>query len=90
METARKKYTVTTTRNGEYERYYSDIKVLFVSHDGKFWRYLGQHEQAPALERMAKRRLEVMDYTSLRFQIKTGTGILVEFGTIKERTLNNG
>ena len=90
METGKKRYTVTTTRNAEYERYFSDMKTLFVSYDGKFWRYIGQHEQAPALERMAKRRAEVMGYERLRFQIKTGTGILVEFGIVKERTCNNG
>lgn len=89
META-KKYTVTTTRNGEYERYFSDIKTLFVSYDGKMWRYIGQHEQAHILEHMARIRAQIIGCERLRFQIKTGTGILVEFGTITERTAKNG
>lgn len=84
MET-RKKYTLTRTRNGEYERYYSDIKTLFVSHDGKYWRYIAQHEQAPVLENMAKQRAALCGYDCLRFEIKTGTGIIVEFGQVKER-----
>lgn len=86
METARKKYLMTFTRNSEYERYYSDIKVLFVSYDGKMWRYLGQHEKAEKLETLAKARAQYAGCDALRFQIKTGTGILVEFGNIKERT----
>lgn len=90
METARKKYTLTTTRNGEYERYFSDIKILFVSYDGKMWRYIGQHEQAHVLESMAKARAQYAGCERLRFQIKTGTGILVEFGTITERILRHG
>ena len=90
METARKKYTLTTTRNAEYERYYSDMKTLFVSYDGKMWRYIGQHEQAPILERMAKARAKIIGCERLRFHIKTGTGILVEFGTITERIVQNG
>lgn len=85
MEKRTKKLTLVITRNSEFARYESDIKILWLKY-GTFYKYLGQHENADKLEQTAMRY--IMEYgkpTPVNFDIRTGTGIVVEYGTIFER-----
>ena len=85
MEKRTKKLTLIKTRNSEFERYESDIKILWLKYS-TFYKYLGQHESADQLEQRAK--FYIRQYgmsTPVNFDIRTGTGIVVEYGTIFER-----
>lgn len=87
METTKKTRSVTynlaRTRNSEFEKYRSNLKTLFVRNSGVLeWR--GQHESAEVLERRA-RQIAAIYGISLEFELRTGTGIRVEWGTITRK-----
>lgn len=83
METTKKrsvKYNLARTRNSEFETYRSNLKTLFVRNHGQLeWR--GQHEQAEVLESRA-RQVAAIYGISVEFELRTGTGILVEWGSV--------
>lgn len=81
----RKKTTLIKTRNSEFERYESDVKILFAKY-GSICKYIAQHERADVLEARLKQWVEVYGKSlPVSYDIRTGTGIVVEYGTLKER-----
>lgn len=73
--------SILRTRNSEFERYRSNTKSLFLRLNGGALVWIGQHENAKALEKTA------ISYAKssgcpVDFELRTGHGILVESGTI--------
>ena len=80
-----KKISLIKTRNGEFGRYESDVKVLFAKY-GTICHYITQHERADILEERLKQwALCYGKALPIDYDIRTGTGIIVEYGTLKER-----
>lgn len=85
MEKRTKKLVLIKTRNSEFERYESDVKILWLKY-GSICKYLGQHESAEQLEKRLTRYIrEYGRPTPAQYDIRTGTGIIVEYGTVFER-----
>ena len=84
MEKTTKTITLMRTRNSEFTRYRSNIKSLFIRRldDVLIWK--GQHENADVLEGYAKQYAAIYDI-DIEYELRTATGIRVEFGTITHR-----
>ena len=81
----RKKTTLIKTRNSEFERYKCDVKVLYAKY-GSICKYIAQHENAEELEKQLIKWCAIWGKTlPVDFDIRTGTGIVVEYGTLIER-----
>lgn len=81
----RKKQVIIKTRNAEFERYESDVKILFAKY-GTICKYIAQHENANELEKRLKQWVAIYGKTlPINYDIRTGTGIVVEYGSLIER-----
>ncbi len=83
--------TIITQRitTGAAERYSANIKCLFVRINGTMI-YSGQHERCDKLEQKAL-TLAANTNKNIDFEIKTGFGVLIERGKVKNTngTFNN-
>lgn len=85
MEKREKRTVLIKTRNGEFERYESDIKVLYAKY-GAICKYVDQHHSAVYLERRLKQWAFLYGKElPISYDIRTGTGIVVEYGILLER-----
>lgn len=81
----RKKQILIKTRNAEFERYQSDVKILFAKY-GTICKYIAQHENADELEARLQQWVAIYGKAlPINYDIRTGTGIVVEYGTLTER-----
>lgn len=81
----RKKQIIIKTRNAEFARYESDVKILFAKY-GTICKYIAQHENATELEKRLKQWAAIYGKTlPINYDIRTGTGIVVEYGSLIER-----
>ena len=81
-EATKRKVSVIKARNSEFEHYRSNLKSLWVRPVKGELIWKGQHESAKALEKEAVYYARVIG-CPVDFELRTGHGILVEFGTIK-------
>lgn len=91
-QTSQKRFTIIRTRNSAYSRYRSNIKTLFIRRHGLPLEYRGQHESADVLSKRAMQYAHLIN-DELSYELRTGTGILVERGevmAIVERTVDYG
>lgn len=85
MEKREKRTILIKTRNSEFERYESDMKVLFAKY-GAICKYIAQHENATELERKLKQWVTIYGKElPVVYDIRTGTGIIVEYGILLEK-----
>lgn len=85
MEKREKRTMLIKTRNSEFERYESDMKVLFAKY-GAICKYIAQHESANELERKLKQWVAIYGKElPVAYDIRTGTGIIVEYGILLEK-----
>lgn len=82
MEKTKAKLSIIKTRNSEFERYRSNLKTIWVRPANGELIWKGQHESAKVLEGYAKLYAHCVG-CPVDFELRTGHGILVEFGSIK-------
>ena len=81
-EATKRKVSVIKARNSEFEHYRSNLKSLWVRPVKGELIWKGQHESAKVLEGYARLYQHCVG-CPVDFELRTGHGILVEFGTIK-------
>ena len=76
-----KSVSILRTRNSEFDRYRSNMKSLFVRLPNGALVWKGQHENAPTLEGIARRYAYAVG-SDVEYELRTGHGIRVEYGSI--------